>query len=72
LGVLSTLDVVTSVSGGSILNGFLAQAWRRLEPEWGVFTNFDEHVTRPIEAFCTEDLRTPLLVGARLDPRNWG
>jgi NTE family protein len=73
LGVLSKLSTVVSVSGGSILNGVLATRWKRLRcgPN-GVYENLIEEVARPIREFCSRDLRTPLLLGARLNPRNWG
>jgi NTE family protein len=73
LGVLARLAVVASVSGGSILNGVLATRWSRLRPGGeGAFTNFDDEMAGPVRAFCRRDLRTPLLIGTRLDPANWG
>lgn len=73
LGVLAKLSTITSVSGGSILNRVLATRWARLRlgPD-GVFTNFDEEVARPVRTFCSIDLRTPILLGTRLNPANWG
>lgn len=73
LGVLGRLSVITSVSGGSILNGVLATRWSDLIRDAnGVFGNFDELVARPIRSFCGQDVRTRLLVGVRLNPANWG
>lgn len=73
LGVLPGLDVITSVSGGSITNGVLATRWSSLNlGPGGVFTNFDEVVCRPVRDFCAKDLRTPLLLGPRLDFANLG
>jgi len=73
LGVLARLDTITSVSGGSITNGVLALRWSRLHREaGGVLSNFDEEIATPLRKFCTQDLRTPLLLWARLDPSNWG
>ena len=74
LGVLARLSTITSVSGGSILNGVLATRWSRLrfDPAAGVFTNIEEEVARPIRDFCSQDLRTKVLVGARLNPANLG
>jgi NTE family protein len=73
LGVLAKLSTITSVSGGSILNGVLATRWARLRlgPD-GVYSNLDEEVARPVRAFCSKDLRTPILLGTRLNPANWG
>lgn len=71
-GVLETADVVTSVSGGSILNGALARAWSTLRHGAnGMFENFEEEVRAPVEAFCARDLRTNLLFWGRLKPKKW-
>jgi NTE family protein len=72
LGVLSKIGVVTSVSGGSVLNGRLAVCWSQLQrDDQGRFTNFDELLAQPLRDFCGRDLRTPLLVGERLNPLRW-
>lgn len=72
LGVLSRLSTITSVSGGSILNGLLACHWSQLQPdENGIFSNFEDMVANPMRNFCSQDLRTPLLLGTRLNPHNW-
>lgn len=73
LGLLAGLDVVTSVSGGSVLNGYLAAGWDRLRlrPD-NVFDNLADVVEKPVLAFCGTDLRTPLLIGQRLNPINVG
>jgi NTE family protein len=57
LGWLRKLDVVTSVSGGSILNGVLATRWSQLE--WnaaGVATNFPALVAQPVRAMAGRTL----------------
>lgn len=49
MGWLRRIDMVTSVSGGSILNGVLATRWARLA--WdaaGVATNFRQLVAEPV------------------------
>lgn len=72
LGVLSRLSTITSVSGGSILNGLLACRWSQLKREpSGIFSNFEDAVARPMREFCAQDLRTPLLLGTRLNPLKW-
>lgn len=70
--MLSKIAVVTSVSGGSILNGVLASIWSRLRvgPD-GVFENFEAEVALPLRRFCGKDLRTPVLFGTRLNPATW-
>lgn len=71
LGALSRFSVITSVSGGSIANGALAARWPELTPDaHGVFTNF-HIVADALREFCARDLRTPLLVGTRLNPLNF-
>ncbi|MBL8227631.1 MAG: patatin-like phospholipase family protein [Bryobacterales bacterium] len=72
LGLLSRMTLISSVSGGSILNGLLAVRWQRLRKgAGGIFTNFEEEVEQPVREFCSKNLRNyPLLTG-RLDPRNW-
>lgn len=71
LGVLSQIDVVSSVSGGSILSAFLArhlQPW----PQQGVILpsdEWEERIGKPFRAFTAKNLRTiPLL--KRLLPWN--
>src|SRR5262245_16367781 len=55
-GMLSRLSVISSVSGGSILNGVLATRWSKLSlgPD-GVFTNFNEVMGNAAEQFCQKD-----------------
>jgi NTE family protein len=72
LGVLSRVSIVSSVSGGSILNGVLASRWNSLTLDSrAVFQNFNEQVAQPLRAFCKTDIRTNLIVGHRLNPLNW-
>ncbi|MEX2219391.1 MAG: patatin-like phospholipase family protein [Phycisphaerales bacterium] len=72
LAVLARVETVTSVSGGSILNGVLATRWSELSlGTGGVFANYDKVVADPVREFCARDLRTPLLVGTRLNPVQW-
>jgi NTE family protein len=70
-GLLSRMETVSSVSGGSIVNGLLARAWPRLRPDAsGVFTNFFEEVEEPARAFCSTNIRNGPLVWSRLSPLN--
>lgn len=72
LGVLRRIAVISSVSGGSILNGMLAANWSALVSDSnGTFQNFDELIRSPLRKFCQLDLRTALLVGHRLNPLKW-
>lgn len=70
-GLLSRMDTVSSVSGGSIVNGLLARAWPELRRDAdGVFTNFVEEVEEPARAFCSTNIRNKALVWSRLSPLN--
>jgi len=71
-GLLANLSVISSVSGGSILNGLLASKWSELEIDAsGVISNFEEKIALPMRKFCSTDIRTPVLLGTRLNPLNW-
>jgi NTE family protein len=64
LGYLPMLDRVSSVSGGSIAAGVLAQAWGDLEfGADGVGAGFDQHILAPVRrlAASTIDVRSVAL-----------
>lgn len=57
MGWLRKLDMITSVSGGSILNGVLATRWSRLQ--WdahGVATNLPQLVAEPARAMVARSI----------------
>src|SRR2546421_4214787 len=54
-GILPKLTSVSSVSGGSILNGFLAA--RLPAPITNGIANFDGSVSNPVREFCSLDIR---------------
>src|SRR4051812_17346625 len=61
LGWLRRLDIITSVSGGSIINGVLATRWSTLT--WNSLpdgtqtaTNFATQIAAPIRDFCTRSI----------------
>ena len=54
-GILPKLTSVSSVSGGSILNGFLAT--RLPAPITNGIANFDGSVSNPVREFCSLDIR---------------
>ncbi len=56
LGLLTRLERISSVSGGSILAGMLAAAWPRLKTKDGVITNLEAEVIKPIQTFCTRNI----------------
>jgi len=54
LGYLSKLKVITSVSGGSIVSGYLGYRWKDLQfNAKGEATNFVGVVVEPLRAFCS-------------------
>ena len=55
-GVLGRLDLVTSVSGGAILAGILAQRWKDLDFNGGRAGNFEQTVARDVLAFCNRTI----------------
>lgn len=60
LGWLRKLDIIASVSGGSILNAILASRWRSLD--WAsaaggeTAQNFSERISDPVRQFCTKSI----------------
>lgn len=57
LGWLRRIDMITSVSGGSILNGVLATRWRQLT--WnaaGVATNFHTVIAQPVRRMAGQTI----------------
>ena len=67
LGCLRKLDVITSVSGGSIIAGVLAHNWKELSwkqmPQGDLATNFRLKIEAPLRALCsrTIDIKAVLL-----------
>ena len=67
LGLLRRLDIITSVSGGSIVSGLMARHWNELTwkelPQGWVAANFHEKIEAPLRDFCARniDLRAGLL-----------
>jgi NTE family protein len=56
LGILHGLKRISSVSGGSIINGRLARAWRSLDFRDGVATRFDQEVVKPIRRLASRTI----------------
>ena len=65
MGMLGSVDTITSVSGGSILSAHLAATMGSRWPAAGeVFAPFDADVAGPFHEFCKRNIRTrPLLLG---------
>ncbi|HZG65152.1 MAG TPA: patatin-like phospholipase family protein, partial [Herpetosiphonaceae bacterium] len=73
LGVLSGLDAISSVSGGSILSAHLLQRMRpRPAPGTAVdAATWEREVAEPFRRFTRQDLRTGPVARAWLLPWNW-
>src|SRR5919202_331339 len=70
LGILSKLNAISSVSGGSIMSAHLAQRVREWPPTGDMVPDWEERVAEPFRNFTKRNLRTgPLL--RRLLPWNW-
>src|SRR2546421_11408315 len=55
LGITAKLTTVSSVSGGSILNGFLAS--RLAKPLTAGIADFQKQASDPMRQFCSLDIR---------------
>jgi NTE family protein len=57
-GLLSQIDRITSVSGGSIVSAFLAMKWKDLDfnHETKIADNFKAVIAEPIQEFCSKSL----------------
>lgn len=62
LGVLQKITTLSSVSGGSIFAGFLAECMLRKDRKWLVFDDWDEEIAVPFRKFVRRDVRTGLIV----------
>lgn len=55
-GLLGKIDRMTSVSGGSIVAGVLANRWRDLKFADGKATNFVDVIAKPVRDFCQRNI----------------
>lgn len=67
-GLLGTLDLISSVSGGSILAAHLARVVQPWPSGNEVFPNWDAVVAVPFIAFCRCDIRTPAFFRSLRNP----
>lgn len=67
-GVLGRLDLVSSVSGGSILAAHLTRVLSPWPQAGETVTNWTQRVAAPFQAFCRVDIRTPALMASLLHP----
>ena len=67
-GVLGKIDRISSISGGSICAGVLAQAWPRLEFTASVAATFSSTVVEPLREFCRRHVDAAAIVEGLLSP----
>jgi len=62
LGILKAMNIITSVSGGSITNAILALAWPQLQKHQFSPECFDKYVRDPIYALCNHNIAKDVIV----------
>ncbi|AKJ68357.3 hypothetical protein PATSB16_23570 [Pandoraea thiooxydans] len=68
LGWLPRIDMITSVSGGSITNAVLATRWKQLAWTNSVATNFETVIARPLIEFADRTIDSPAICQGLLSP----
>ena len=68
LGWLQRIDMITSVSGGSITNAVLATKWKDLTWKDGVATNFHSIVAQPIIDFAGKTIDIWAIIHGLISP----
>jgi len=71
LGVLGRVSVISSVSGGSILAGHLAERVRPWPAPGESFPDWETRVAVPFRAFCAKNIRTGPILRRLLNPLCW-
>ena len=72
VGYLPRLDLVSAVSAGAILAGFLASQWKELRFTRGVATNFVPTLVAPIRALADQTIDTESAIRSLLLPGKRG
>ena len=68
-GMMKKFKRITSVSGGSITNGYLAMQWKELKfNDDGVIERFRETIVDPLWDFCSKSLDAGAIIGGMIDP----
>ena len=68
-GLIRKIKRITSVSGGSISNGYLAMRWNDLQfDDDGVIERFKENIVEPLWDFCSKPLDAEAIIWGTLDP----
>lgn len=71
VGILSRVDTISSVSGGSILAAHLAKTMTPWPAPGSTFARFDDLIAGPFEDFCRRNIRTAPVAKRILFPWNW-
>lgn len=72
LAYLPKLDRISSVSGGSIMAGILATAWRKLTFDHDIAVNFDAEVVQRVRRFAGKTIDVPAILSGFLLPGGVG
>ena len=67
-GLLGKLDRITSVSGGSIVAGVLAQRWSELDFKDGKASNFEGEIAAPVRDFCGRGIDVKAFLLGMINP----
>ncbi len=68
-GLLSEIEEITSVSGGSIIAAFLGVEWSNLRfDDNRRATNFDDVIVKPMREFCSHTIDVGTILGGILNP----
>ena len=72
VGWLRKLDIITGVSGGSIISGLLARNWNELvwndESADAVALNFEEKIARPTRSLCSKSIDVSSVLTGTISP----
>ena len=59
IGLLKKLNLISAVSGGAIIAGFLGLQWKNLHFDNGPASNFEEEIVNPIRHFASVTIDVP-------------
>lgn len=69
LGWLRTLSEITSVSGGSIIAGYLGLHWNDLKFDGSdIAANYKDVIVAPVRKFCSQTIDVGSIIGGILSP----
>ena len=71
LAILSRVDTISSVSGGSVLSAYLLNRMQPWPEHGSVFPEWEAQIAAPFRVFASKNLRTRPLLKRWLRPWNW-